>query len=82
MVFPWDTTQISPHLLAGSDESRFKSSKTFNPRSCQWWHLELVAEHLSPRIPLLLQNEVCDSLGSMPASGSVTRVSSGDKHWL
>lgn len=27
-------------------EFRFKSVKSFYPRSCQWWHAELVAEHL------------------------------------
>lgn len=27
-------------------EFRFKSVKSFYPRSCQWWHLELVGEHL------------------------------------
>lgn len=27
-------------------EFRFKSVKSFCPRSCQWWHAELVAEHL------------------------------------
>lgn len=36
---------------------------------------------VSPRIPPLLQSERCDGLGSTPASGSVTQVSSRDTPW-
>lgn len=46
MAFPWDVTHKGLNRLGGSGESRFPSVKSFYPRSCQWWHLELVAEHL------------------------------------